>query len=304
MSQCQRCAAKSQLFLCNAHSDELRDMLNDLPRLAQHLAESATGQTKLGEPSRRSKSDESPMRVNLRASDLLGQVNATLVRWVQDLSESRGIAYRAPVIVPTSTVYPLEAGEIRSDHGSDTAKLSYWLATNISVVAADDAAGMCFDEIHAHIGRILSIINRPIPPRFCGPCPSTSEDDDRRQCGMALMAKRESAEVKCPQCKQTHNVEALMSRLLGEVDHWRFTRKELLLIMATLGESLNERTFRRWREHNVVKPRGYRRPDGRISLTRHSDHDEPVYRLSDVRSARNKVPASSAASKSKIGAVS
>lgn len=291
MTVCQRCAAKSQLFLCTAHTDELRDMLGDLPRLASHLAESATGQTKLGEPSRRAKSDESPMRVNLRASDLLGQVNLTLIRWVQDICDSRGVTYRAPVIVPLSSDFDLEPGEIRSQYGSDTAKLAFWLATHTDAIAADEAAGMCFDEIHAHIGRILSVINRPVPPRFCGPCPSTSAEDDRRQCGMALMAKREAVEVKCPQCQQTHNVDALMHRLLGEVDHWRFTRKEVLLIMATLGDKLSERTFQHWRKHGTVKPRGYRRRDGRISLTRHGDDDEPVYRLSDVRSARAKVAA-------------
>lgn len=285
MTECQQCKGKATLFLCNAHIGELRDMFTDLPRLTHHLAEAATGQTRLGERARRTSSDASPMRVNLRASDLLDHVNATLVRWVRDICDSRGVTYRALRIVPKSFELDLEADEVRSDYTSDTAKLALWLACNVDSVAADESAGDCFNEIHAHISRILAVINRPVPPRFCGPCPSANPGDDRRQCGMALMAKRDAVEVTCPQCHTSHNVEALMRRLLVEVDHWRFTRDEILLIMATLGDNLNKRTFQHWRKTNVVRPRGYRRPDGRISLTRHGDDDEPVYRLSDVRTA-------------------
>lgn len=288
-SKCQRCGAKSQLFLCQPHIDELRDMFADLPRLAAHLAEAATGQTRLGERSRRTKSDEAPMRVNLKASDLLDHVNATLIRWVRDLCDSRGITYKALRIVhPATVVGDAEPDEVVSEYSTDTAKLAFWLARHVDAVACDESAGDCFDEIHAHIGRILSMINRPVPPRFCGPCPTTDTVDDRRQCGMALMAKRDAIEVRCPQCDSTHNVEELLRRLLAEVDHWRFTRKEILLIMATLGDTLSERTFQQWRAKGTVKPRGWRRPDGRISLTHHGDGDEPVYRLSDIRTAKNR----------------
>lgn len=249
-------------------------MFTDLPRLTQHLAEAATGQTRLGECGRRTRADESPMRVNLKASDLLTRVNESLVRIVAELSSSLGTPYRSE--------------DVTSEYAGDTAKLALWLARHTHDIAGEDGAGARFDEIHAHIGRILATINRPVPPRFCGPCPSVDPADERRQCGMALMARRDALEVKCPQCGETHNVDNLMRRLLTEVDHWRFTSKEILLIMATLGDNLSDRTFRQWRSKGTVKPRGWRRPDGRISLTRHSDDDEPVYRLSDVRTIKNR----------------
>ena len=287
MTVCQRCACKSQLFLCNDHTAELRDMFTDLPRLASHLAEAATGQTRLGEQARRAPSDEAPMRVNMKASDLLRNVNLTLVRWVQDICDTRGVTYRALRIVPLGFAYDLEPDEVRSEHTGDTAKLAYWLAQHVNSVAADESAGDCFDEIHAHIGRILAIINRPIPPRFCGPCPSPHPDDDARQCGLALMARREAVEVRCPQCENSHNVEDLLRRLLIEVDHWRFTVKEILMIMDTLGDRLSKRTFQHWRKTNTIRPSGWRRPDGRVTLRQHDGDDgEPMYRLSDVRRAK------------------
>jgi hypothetical protein len=277
VSQCQRCGAKSALFLCNNHTDELRDMFNELPRLAHHLAEAATGQTRLGEPARRTRSDEQPMRINLRASDLLDDVNRILVRWVQDMCDSHRVIYHAP-----------------EDGDGDTAKLAIWLGHNVNAIAAGDDAGMCMDEISGAVHRILTTINRPIPPRFCGPCPSAHPEDEARQCNMALMARRDAIDVRCPQCTNTHNVDYLLRRLLTEVDHWRFTVKEVLMIMETLGDPVHVRTFQRWRKLGIVKPAGYKRVDGRVVIKAHQgDNTEPMYRLADVRRAKTKTGAGS-----------
>ena len=290
MTKCQQCSAKSTLFLCNPHIAELRDMLNDLPRLAGHLAEAATGQARLGERERRGPSEEQPMRVNLRASDLLDKVNLTLVRWVQDMTEHRGLTYRAMRICPPGAYDggELYSNEVVSPYDGDAAKLAFWLARNVTAIASGDDAGMCFDEISNAITQILVTINRPTPPRFIGPCPTEHPENGHKRCGVALLAKRDAVEVRCHQCKATHNVELLMRKLLLEVDHWRFTRKEVLLIMATLDDPLSERTFRHWRKVGAVKPCGYRRPDGRDSFTKRSDDDEPLYRLADVRRAKSK----------------
>ena len=296
MSQCQRCGAKSALFLCNNHTDELRDLFNELPRLASHLAEAATGQTRLGEPARRTRSDEQPMRINLRASDLLDDVNRILVRWVQDMCDSHGVTYRAPTICPPGSYdgAHLYADEVVSAYDGDTAKLALWLARNTSAIASGEDAGQCMDEISAAVHRILTAINRPIPPRFCGPCPSAHPDDEARQCNMALMARRDAIDVRCPQCTNTHNVDYLLRRLLTEVDHWRFTVKEVLMIMETLGDPVHVRTFQRWRKLGIVKPAGYKRVDGRVVIKAHQgDSTEPMYRLADVRRAKTKTGAGS-----------
>ena len=260
MSTCQRCGAKSTLFLCNNHTDELRDMFNELPRLASHLAEAATGQTRLGEPARRTRSDEQPMRINLRASDLLDDVNRILVRWVQDMCDSHAVVYRAP-----------------DDGDGDTAKLAIWLGHNVNAIAAGDDAGMCMDEISAAVHRILTTINRPIPPRFCGPCPSPHPDDDSRRCNYQLTARGDAIEITCPQCTNTHNTDDLWQRMLIEVGPMRFTVEEIHAMMSRFGEPLSDRTFRHWRKIGTVKPSGYRRHDGKTTA---------MYRLSDVINAK------------------
>lgn len=291
-TQCQRCQAKSQLFLCGRHVTELAEMLTDLPRLAQHLDEAATGQTRLGERARRTRSDEAPMRVNLRASSLAERINATVVRWAQQLCEDRGIEYRAPRIYPTAWPDPVPADAVVSDYATPFARVCYWLARNVNAIAAGEDAGDCFADVHAAIGGVLRVINRPIPPRFCGPCPAPHPDDEARRCGEALMASREAARVRCRACGADHDVDARLHALLTEVDHWRFTAAEILMIMETLGDPLPPRTFRHWRQTSVVRPAGWRRPDGRVSL-RSGTADggkefEPMFRLSDVRAARTR----------------
>lgn len=270
MTLCQLCDAPGDLNLCTPHITELVDMLTDLPRLAEHLAEAATGQTRLGEKARRSRSDEAPMRVNLRASMLSRDVDRMLFRWAVALRR-RGVIYRAPVITAATT----------------TARLCCWLADRATDIAGGDDAGDRHQELHAMIGKILRAINRPIPPRFCGPCPAPNRDDPARRCGHALMARREAAQVHCPQCDATHDVDQLLHALLTEVDHWRFTAPEILMIMETLGDPLPDRTFRHWRKTSVIRPTGWRRPDGRVSL-RAGDQFEPMFRLSDVRRARDR----------------
>src|SRR5271156_1103881 len=108
MTQCQHCYGKSQLFLCGQCSRELRDMLHGLAhgqRLPtgqtsagwiENLQDGVWGRTRLGESARRSTDRNSPLMVHLDASRLLDNVHAVLVRWVQDICDSRGISYLGP----------------------------------------------------------------------------------------------------------------------------------------------------------------------------------------------------------------
>lgn len=265
MTKCQRCDADSQLYLCNRHIDELRDMLAGTPRLAGYLDESAFGQARLGEPARRTKSDEIPMRVNFRASRELAQLHATLARWVQDLCETRRLPIPAAVTPP-----PRRDPAAIDSHTrvvAAIAAMSTWLAANVSAIASSDDAGLCYREIDRHVGRIMRIVNRPSPPRFCGPCPHPV---DGRACDTRLMANRAATEVRCPTCESVHKVADLLADLLERIDHMSFTAADVLLIFTGLGEPLSPRTFRQWRYTKRILPAGWF--DG-----------EPLYRISDVR---------------------
>lgn len=233
--------------------------------------------------------------VNAKASQLLEQIRGMLARWVLDICEQRGATYEPVRPVHPNLIGPLRLHEVRgvrfSGHGAD---LALWLQIHVAAIIVSEDAGLCFDEVQGAIASIKVAIDRPNPPRFIGPCPTLLDErqrhrlratnqPDRHYCGHPLRAKREAIEVTCEACGETRNVEREMQRLLARIDGYRFTRAEVIDVMAMLGEPLNERTLRRWRQHGKLKPRGYRRPNGRRGLTRHNEDDEPEFLLSDVR---------------------
>lgn len=304
---CQACAGRATLFLCPPCTNQLRDMLTGLPRWLDYLADAIHGQTKLGAndgPRPKGGDDEQPMRINLGASGLAAATHATLVAIARTVEDSHGVQMTPLRATQPGFIGPLLPGWRRLPAGYviTRADLALWLAEHVTALAAHEAAGEHYHDVERIISDIERRINRPVPPRFCGPCPTQVEYNhnqscERRHphaCGTALMARREAVEVRCPSCKATHTVERLLQRLLADVDHWRFTVAEILMIMRALDEPLNERTFRRWRRHGPkgeppkVRPRGFRRPDGAIGLTRRTEDDEPLYRLAEVRAQARK----------------
>lgn len=273
------------------------------------LEDSVLAQTRLGDTksTRRSAGDEQPLRVNMRASRLLDDAHDTLSRWCRDLSESRAARWIPVRSVEPGFVGPLRKGWRRLPTGyvATPADMATWLAAHVHAIACDEGAGMCFSEVRNLIARIEKAINRPVPPEFCGPCPHSIDHDHDRSCemnhphacGTRLMARRGAVEVECPTCGTVHSVERLINRLLADVEHWRFSREELIGsrsgdwagIMGLLNEQVSKSAFYRWIKGGVLKPSGYRRPDGRIAPTRRSDADEPLYRLSRLRELRTEM---------------
>ena len=275
MSQCQKCGGRAQLFLCGTCTRELKDMLyglaygQKLPTgqrgagWIEHLQDKVNGLTREGESERRSTERNGPLMVHLEASRLLDQVHATLVRWVQDICDSW--SYPAPRMYPRDFIGPLPEDAVRGHATKATRSAAIWLAHNVSAIACDENAGMCWREIKDAIDAIERMINRPIPPRYCGPCPA---------CNTALKAARDDVEVMCPVCRVTHNVERLEQELWAGVDTWLLTHSEVLMVMAYRGDPVPERTLRHWRATGRLLPRGYR-------------GEKPGYWLADVHELRN-----------------
>ena len=310
---CQTCKRPTHNALCTTCTTELRAMLQGLaagtnangkptPGWLEHLADAAIGRTRMGDGGRRTRTEPEGLKgdsdaiqdnpdilrkrflalggINSRASDLYARILTMLTDW-------------ALALQPT----------LNHPERFTAGTLALWIAQqHMDSTARHPRAGEWHSEARIAISDIEHLINRPQPPRFCGPCPTQleqSHDSDctvrhPHACSTALMAKRDAVEVRCPTCKQTHNVDQLLQHLLADVDHWRFTASEITMIMRTLDEPLVDRTFRHWRKVGKVRPRGFRRPDGRMVLTRHTDDDEPVYRLSDVRKLRNQREAATA----------
>lgn len=254
MTECLCCARKTDLFLCSSCQGELRRQLADLPWWMERLAESALGQTKLGDGGRRIRTDESPIRFNDKSSTLYADIHNTLVCWARGICENRG----------------LDVPQLRT-----SADLCGWLSTNISAIAAQEDADRCLIDVRDATTRIERAVNRPVPPRLCGPCPTVVEH--HRECGNQLYARRDVIEVTCKTCRQTYRVEDLVIRLINQTAYMAFTIPELAnVILPRLQERIPQRTLQDWHANGRMKPSGYRRSRGKTY---------PQFRLDEVRRA-------------------
>ena len=284
MTQCQKCAGRAQTFLCNTCTRELRDMLTGLhtgtgtnmatgerrPMAGwlEMLQDAVQGQTRLGESERRSTERSSPLMIHTEASRLLDNVHATLVRWVQDICDSRGVDYPGARMYPREFIGPLPEGAVRGHATGATRSAALWLAKNVSAIACDESAGMCYAEIKQIIDEIERQINRPENQIECGPCPTI--DEDQQRCAVGLRAKPGDVEVTCWKCKQTHNVRKLIDQALEDCKRLLFSESEILDIMAQIGEHIPRGTWWSWRSRGVIE-------------SRNEWDAEPKYWLEDAR---------------------
>ena len=265
MTECQRCGGKAQVFLCRRDIDALAELLYGLPRWLGFLSETVFGQTKLGDPQRRHKGDEQPMRYNPAAAELYDAANNTLTTWLRHLCEQRGID--VPLL-------------------NTNREVCNWLRANVNAIAADEAALEIFSDIEDLVTSIERRINRPIPPRFLGPCitdPVEEETlterryrgDHATRCNRALAAERGAKDVTCPDCKRTHNVETMVEQLYAQAGHALMTVRELIdWVLPRLDEPIPQTTLERWIRLGIIPVRGR---DSKGTM---------MVQLSDVRVAR------------------
>lgn len=270
MSECQRCGAKSILFLCNRHVEDLAEMLAGLPRWIRFLGEAALGQARLGDPQRRHRGDEQPMAYNDRAAQLLDTVHTALVFWVRHLCEERGV----------------DTPCLHTD-----AELCGWLRANVTAIAAGEDALDCLAEVEELITKIERRINRPVPPLLLGPCitdPAPDEillvrresGDRETRCNRALAATdRTAREVTCPQCHAQHDVDTIIERLYAQAGNSLMTVRELVdWVLPKLDEPVPQKTLERWIRAGWISVRG------------NDSHGAQMVQLSDVRAIRRQRP--------------
>lgn len=166
---------------------------------------------------------------------------------------------------------------------TSTASLARQLANKLHDIALRPDAGQFMRDITKAVQTIDTMINRPIPPRYCGPCPSPIiqvdgkpvRDSSGQPCGTALLAAREATKVTCHECRTEHDIKEIEDTLWEGVGEWLLSPSEILMVMTYFGEPVAETTFRRWRATGKLQPRGQR--DGK-----------PRYWPADVRTLRNR----------------
>lgn len=311
---CQACAAPARdAFLCRVCTTELRDWLRALaegpqvqavggrtksggkwyierrtPGLLANLDDVVLRRTRIGTGGggHRKRGDEisapfEPDTDNGRrtrqadASALLDAVRNSLSTIVRDLTESRG------VLCPKTDI----EGAAR------------FLAANMSAIAADEAAGVWHAEIRSYIRRIERCIDRPMGRKWLGECPTWNEHT-QQSCGVSLWAPEDAPQVRCHRCRCAHDPSRLKLLLFNDLERKKVPWEKILQANKSQPENrqVPERTLQSWRrsgkngEDPKLKIRGYRRPNGRVVGSRHSEEDVPLYLWPDVRKLRDAKP--------------
>lgn len=298
--ECQKCKSRTQLYLCNQCQVWLRYQLLGMPTLLGYLEDAAIGNTRLSNEQSHQLGFESRTPVfSDRASLLIADINSTVGQWAKSMAIVHGYVVSPPV----TWHRPWE------QYQHTTRDYATFLAAHVDTLANDEDVGELCDALRSYVKRGLTVINRRPEDQFCGPCPAPVSDHRRcvdsdgkptcqkqvHTCATALMAPPGALEVTCPSCGAVHGVERLVTRLLANADNYRGTISELYRVLRMLNESVPMSTLYRWAEpptskrrgSGQLRPVGYVRDDnGRIGVTRHSDKDKPLYRVSDARKRR------------------
>jgi LSD1 subclass zinc finger protein len=259
------------------------------------LADAAVGHTKLGgDSSRGSKGFGSRTPAfDSRAGKAIEKITDIVGGWSRGLARNHGLMISPPVTWHRPW-----------DQYRHTAKdYAVFLAAHVDKLARDGDVGELVGDLRKQMKHAASLVDRRIPPQFCGPCP-TSVTDHRRcidsdgvntcgyrlhACATRLMARRGASEVHCATCGATHRVETLVNHLLARADEYRCTIPEIHRVLRMLNTPVRIDTLYRWADPRVgkLKPAGYLRSDNRrIGVTRSDKKDKPVYRVADARAAR------------------
>jgi hypothetical protein len=274
------------------------------------MEDARLGRTRLGESARQSSERSTPLLVRLGPKhkwegspvEVLKAFHGTMATWIRHLTESRGTTFRPVQSVPVWFIGPLPVGwrRLAREYVASSIDCAEWLATHVSAIACDEAAGELFNDVKSVVEAIERAVNRPVPPRDLGPCP-TMVNADRcpvkephhhpHACAFRLSAPRKATEVHCPSCKTTHRVRDLIDLLCNELEYWPLSSVEILGSRTSdlpgaldyYGATLARSTFHYWRKHGMLTVRGYR---NKLTLAvmpeRENSNDEPVFYLADV----------------------
>jgi hypothetical protein len=153
-----------------------------------------------------------------------------------------------------------------------------FLARHIPAIAQDEAAAELFADIKAAVESIRRVINRPVDPKYCGPCPAKTEGKAGKvqDCATALYApwdyhdEQYVIEVECWHCHVIHNVDTLIQDALNSVAGLLYSAEEVQEVMRQIGQEIPSRTWRYWRANDKIIVRGWR-------------EGEPMYWIDDVK---------------------
>jgi hypothetical protein len=275
---CRVCKSATQLYLCDNHTIQLGNMLDQIPWLLEELDSriQKLDRVQLGTIGRNRRPEELNA-IDFDAAKISRDVRTLILQWVKHVADRH--TGRVPPALDTV----------------DTRALARWLYVNVRAIATLDTAGQLYSDIRKLVGSdtkrsgvLVSAINPTSERHFAGPCPTSRGYDEHGQpveCGEILYADVDEATVTCPECKQEIGVEENQFRAARERD--LRTVEQLLEVLDNIGEPVEEKTLRQWIRVERLRKAGFLH-DGALVATKVHPDDPVVYSLKRVRKLRRR----------------
>lgn len=246
MNEC-RCGrpTRDQAFICDTCTDKLAHALGECPWADTELQTTLAGERGIDYRRSGTRTKETPIPVNIAASNARTDLRAVLTSWVKFCAEEN-VRHQSPHPgIPTD----------------DIPAMSRWLLWRVDGLALLDIGPEAVDEITSAISKCKQIIDRPADKWFAGPC----------DCGEDLYARLQKGTIKCrvADCALEYDVAARREWLLEAAEDQLVIAADVARAVSWLGAApLTSDRVRKWAERGRLAAKGH---DGRYPLYRVGD---------------------------------
>lgn len=198
-----------------------------------------------------------------------------IVTWARHVAEERGL----PATLPGPAFGPLCGSQGVCRHEScsviyrrsvphPVARAATYLLGNLEWLRYRREAEEALTQLAAAGATLVRIVDAPPPLWYAGPCWA---DIEAGKCVEELYARTDDGTVKCPACKERHDVRERRVWLLGEADDVLAHASLIAAALTVLDRRVTS---------SMVRNLAHR---GRIQAHGVDERGRPVYRVGDVR---------------------
>lgn len=159
------------------------------------------------------KSAETPLVVNMKASDVKGQLLASLDTAARLIGDANGI-------------------EPEYANGAECAD---WLAYRISMIRLHPGGADIVEELSRNFAAAMWVVDRPRQSQYLGACSDHPRDDDLEDCPGDIRAFADQHEARCSTCGRWWPKEELKDWLIGQLEDRIMSAAEIAHMSVYLG---------------------------------------------------------------------